>query len=64
MRDNVFVDIGWIPGGLSISFEHFNLKCAKEPYVKIEIVNNTIMNTDQIRMSHVFFTFKLVEDGI
>ena len=55
IRDNTFTDVEWIPGGLSISYESVSVSCPTQPYTFIDIVNNTVVNTDQVRMSHVFY---------
>eukprot|EP00347_Sterkiella_histriomuscorum_P010201 403377217 len=64
MLNNKFVDVKWIASDISISIEHNTLKCPKEPYTVYDIQNNTLVNTDQVRLSYIFFTLKFQEDGI
>eukprot|EP00347_Sterkiella_histriomuscorum_P013996 403362565 len=64
MINNRILDIRWIYSDISITIEHINLKCPKEPYTEYIIKNNSLINRDQVRLSYIFFTLKFLEDGI
>jgi hypothetical protein len=63
ITNNRFLDIAWVDSGLSIAIEQFIIVCPNRVYSKFIIENNTIGNSEEPRLSCIYFQVNLDQSG-
>jgi hypothetical protein len=63
ITNNRFLDIAWVDSELSIAIEQFIFVCPNRVYTKFIIENNTIENSEEPRLSCIYFQVNLDQSG-
>ena len=63
ITNNRFLDIAWVDSALSIAIEQFIIVCPNTVYSMFIFENNTIGNSEEPRLSYIYFQVNLDQSG-
>ena len=63
ITNNRFLDIAWVDRERSFAIEQFIFVCPNRVYSKFIIENNTIENSEEPRLSNIYFEVNLDQSG-